>query len=80
MDRTDWHILEELRADARLSVNGLSRRANVTTPSTGDRLRGGADRLVANPPGWYEDPTVDVARGGGAVLGLGHARKRGCGR
>ncbi len=39
MDRTDWHILDELQADARLSVNELSRRVTLSAPSTGDRLR-----------------------------------------
>lgn len=39
MDRTDWHILDELQADARLSINELGRRVSLSAPSTGDRVR-----------------------------------------
>lgn len=39
MDRTDWRILDELQADARLSINELGRRVSLSAPSTGDRVR-----------------------------------------
>ena len=39
MDRVDWHILEELQADARLSFNELSRRVNLSPPAVAERVR-----------------------------------------
>lgn len=35
----DWHILEELQADARLSFNELSRRVNLSAPAVAERVR-----------------------------------------
>lgn len=39
MDRVDRHILSELQADARLSINELARRVSLSAPSTGERVR-----------------------------------------
>lgn len=39
MDRVDWHILEELQADARLSFNELSRRVKLSAPAVAERVR-----------------------------------------
>ena len=39
MDRVDWHILEELQADARLSFNELSRRVKLSPPAVAERVR-----------------------------------------
>ncbi|WP_052669435.1 AsnC family transcriptional regulator [Nitriliruptor alkaliphilus] len=39
MDSTDWRILEELQADARLSYNQLSRRVNLSAPAVAERVR-----------------------------------------
>lgn len=39
LDATDWRILEELQADARLSYNQLSRRVNLSAPAVGERVR-----------------------------------------
>ena len=39
MDRVDWHILEELQADARMSFNELSRRVKLSPPAVAERVR-----------------------------------------
>jgi Lrp/AsnC family leucine-responsive transcriptional regulator len=39
MDRVDWHILEELQGDARLSFNELSRRVKLSAPAVAERVR-----------------------------------------
>ena len=39
MDRADWHILDELQADARLSFNELSRRVRLSAPAVAERVR-----------------------------------------
>jgi Lrp/AsnC family leucine-responsive transcriptional regulator len=39
MDRVDWHILDELQADARLSFNELSRRVRLSAPAVAERVR-----------------------------------------
>lgn len=39
MDRVDWHILDELQADARLSYNELSRRVKLSAPAVAERVR-----------------------------------------
>jgi Lrp/AsnC family leucine-responsive transcriptional regulator len=39
MDRVDWRILEELQADARLSISALSRRVNLSAPPVAERVR-----------------------------------------
>ncbi|MCP2327175.1 Lrp/AsnC family leucine-responsive transcriptional regulator [Hamadaea flava] len=39
MDPVDWHILDELQRDARLSFNELSRRVNLSSPAVAERVR-----------------------------------------
>ncbi|NUR52385.1 MAG: Lrp/AsnC family transcriptional regulator, partial [Hamadaea sp.] len=39
MDPVDWHILDELQRDARLSFNELSRRVNLSAPAVAERVR-----------------------------------------
>jgi Lrp/AsnC family leucine-responsive transcriptional regulator len=56
MDRTDWHILDELQADARLSINELGRRVSLSAPSTGDRVRRLQDSGVVTGYHAHVDP------------------------
>ena len=39
LDAVDWHLLEELQRDARLSFNELSRRVNLSAPAVAERVR-----------------------------------------
>jgi len=39
MDATDWAILAELQADARLSQNEISRRVKLSAPAVAERIR-----------------------------------------
>ncbi len=39
LDQTDWRILAELQADARLSYNELGRRVNLSSPAVAERVR-----------------------------------------
>ncbi len=39
VDRVDWHILDELQDDARLSFNELSRRVKLSPPAVAERVR-----------------------------------------
>ncbi len=39
LDSTDWHILRELQADARLSYNALGRRVGLSSPAVAERIR-----------------------------------------
>jgi Lrp/AsnC family transcriptional regulator, leucine-responsive regulatory protein len=39
VDRVDWHILDELQVDARLSFNELSRRVRLSPPAVAERVR-----------------------------------------
>jgi Lrp/AsnC family transcriptional regulator, leucine-responsive regulatory protein len=39
VDRVDWHILDELQADARVSFNELSRRVRLSAPAVAERVR-----------------------------------------
>ncbi|MTJ63220.1 winged helix-turn-helix transcriptional regulator [Nocardia seriolae] len=39
LDETDWNILAELQADARLSFNELARRVHLSAPAVADRVR-----------------------------------------
>jgi Lrp/AsnC family leucine-responsive transcriptional regulator len=39
VDRVDWHIVEELQADARISFNELSRRVKLSPPAVAERVR-----------------------------------------
>ena len=61
VDRTDWAILEELQADARLSMNELGRRVKLSAPSTADRVRRLTDTGVLTGHHAHVDP-VQVGR------------------
>jgi Lrp/AsnC family leucine-responsive transcriptional regulator len=63
VDRVDWHILEELQADARLSFNELSRRVRLSPPAVAERVRRLQDTGVVT--GYHA--TVDLARAGRPV-------------
>ena len=39
VDATDWAILAELQADARLSQNEISRRVKLSAPAVAERIR-----------------------------------------
>lgn len=39
MDATDWAILAELQADARVSQNEISRRVKLSAPAVAERIR-----------------------------------------
>lgn len=39
MDGTDWNLLRELQADARLSYSELARRVSLSQPAATDRVR-----------------------------------------
>jgi Lrp/AsnC family transcriptional regulator, leucine-responsive regulatory protein len=39
LDDTDWRILHELQADARLSFNELGRRVSLSPPAVAERVR-----------------------------------------
>ena len=39
LDDTDWAILDELQADARLPFSELGRRVSLSAPATADRVR-----------------------------------------
>lgn len=56
MDRTDWAILAELQADARLSTNELGRRVKLSAPSTGERVRRLVDAGVVTGFHAHVDP------------------------
>jgi Lrp/AsnC family leucine-responsive transcriptional regulator len=58
MDRTDWRILDELQADARLSINELGRRVALSAPSTGDRVRRLQDAGVVTGYHAHVDPVA----------------------
>jgi Lrp/AsnC family leucine-responsive transcriptional regulator len=58
MDRTDWRILDELQADARLSINELGRRVSLSAPSTGDRVRRLQDAGVLTGYHAHVDPAA----------------------
>ena len=58
MDRTDWHILDELQSDARVSINELGRRVSLSAPSTGDRVRRLQDSGVVTGYHAHVDPVA----------------------
>src|SRR5688500_2982658 len=39
LDTTDWQILHELQADARLSFNEIGRRVGLSAPAVAERVR-----------------------------------------
>jgi Lrp/AsnC family transcriptional regulator, leucine-responsive regulatory protein len=66
VDRVDWRILAELQADARLSINGLSRRVNLSAPSVAERVRRLQDDGVLT--GYHA--SVDPVKAGRAVRAI----------
>lgn len=63
VDRVDWHLLDELQADARLSYNELSRRVRLSAPAVAERVR----RLEADGVITGYHAHVDLARVGRPV-------------
>lgn len=57
LDRTDWAILHELQAEARLSMAELARRIHMSAPATAERVR----RLEASGVITGYGARVDVA-------------------
>jgi Lrp/AsnC family leucine-responsive transcriptional regulator len=39
LDATDWHILHELQADARMSYNQIGHRVGLSSPAVAERVR-----------------------------------------
>ncbi len=56
LDATDWRILRELQADARLSFNELGRRVALSAPAAAERVRKLEDRGVITGYGAQIDP------------------------
>jgi Lrp/AsnC family leucine-responsive transcriptional regulator len=63
LDDLDWHILDELQADARLSYKELSRRVNLSPPAVAERVRRLEEAGVIT--GYHAH--VDARRAGHAV-------------
>jgi Lrp/AsnC family leucine-responsive transcriptional regulator len=63
VDRVDWHILEELQTDARMSFNELSRRVRLSAPAVAERVR----RLEASGVITGYHAAVDLERVGRPV-------------
>jgi Lrp/AsnC family transcriptional regulator, leucine-responsive regulatory protein len=70
LDATDWALLEQLQADARLSFNELARRLHVSAPTVAQRVRRLEERGVLT--GYHAH--VDLERVGRPVLALVHMR------
>jgi Lrp/AsnC family leucine-responsive transcriptional regulator len=60
LDTTDWHILHELQADARLSFNEIGRRVGLSAPAVAERVRRLEDAGIVT--GYYAQ--VDPAKVG----------------
>lgn len=58
LDDTDWHILEELQANARISFSELGRRVGLSSPAVTERVRRMEDVGVING---YQ-ARIDLAR------------------
>lgn len=63
LDATDWRLLRELQADARLSFKELGRRIHLSAPSVAERVRRLENRRILT--GYRA--TVDAARAGHPV-------------
>lgn len=48
LDETDWKLLRELQADARLSYSELARRASLSPPAATERIRRLEEREVVS--------------------------------
>ena len=69
MDSVDWAILTELQRDARLSLNEVSRRVNLSPPAVAERVRRLTDRGVLTGYAARVDPTA-LGRGVQAFVQL----------
>ncbi len=56
LDGTDWRILRELQADARLSYNELGRRVGLSAPAAAERVRKLEDKGVITGYSAQVDP------------------------
>ncbi len=56
MESVDWHILQELQADGRMSFNELSRRVNLSAPAVAERVRRLRERGVITGYHAHVDP------------------------
>jgi Lrp/AsnC family leucine-responsive transcriptional regulator len=65
LDDTDWHILRELQADARLSYSELGRRVGLSSPAVQERVRKMEDFGVI--AGYHVE--IDLAKVGLPLLG-----------
>lgn len=75
MDETDWKILRELQADARLSYRQLSCRVHLSAPSVAERVR----RLEREGVITGYRVEVDAERAGYAVAALVSMKTQGPG-
>lgn len=66
LDDTDWAIIEQLQADARLTLSELGRRINLGSSATAERVRALEARGVIT--GYHA--TVDLGRLGYPVLAV----------
>jgi Lrp/AsnC family leucine-responsive transcriptional regulator len=66
MDATDWALLQELQADARLSYSELSRRVHLSPPAVAERVR----RLEQTGVITGYHAHVDLAKAGWTVLAI----------
>ncbi len=69
MDSVDWAILAELQRDARLSLNEVSRRVNLSPPAVAERVRRLTDRGVLTGYAARVDPSA-LGRGVQAFVQL----------
>lgn len=66
MDDTDWALLQQLQADARLSYSELSRRVHLSAPAVAERVRKLEQSGVLT--GYHAH--VDLTRAGWSVLAM----------
>lgn len=66
LDETDWALLRELQADARLSYSELSRRVHLSAPAVAERVRRLEESGVVT--GYHAH--VDLGRAGWSVLAM----------
>jgi Lrp/AsnC family leucine-responsive transcriptional regulator len=66
MDETDWALLRELQADARLSYRELSRRVHLSAPAVAERVRRLEETGVVT--GYHAH--VDLDKAGWPVLAM----------
>lgn len=72
LDATDWRLLAELQADARLSFNELGRRVHLSPPAVAERVR----RLEQSGVVTGYGARVDASRAGQPLLAFIQLRCR----